>query len=170
MILGTSGSFNDPSLRWRRCPACRGRGPFRRHGSYERWLVTVRKGAVAEELMSVNRVRCPHCGRTHALIPPGVTPYSPYSATFWKVAAAMRRNRGPTVANLCSWLCICPRTLYRRLPPRRAGPADAEGALQHSLSISSRATSDYLAVIGTQPRERSQNGSYRRAESCRARP
>jgi Domain of unknown function (DUF6431) len=59
-----------------RCPHpdCQAAGRLVRWGTYQRWAVT---GAAAYRL-SIQRLRCQVCGRTHSLLPDFVHPYRQY--------------------------------------------------------------------------------------------
>lgn len=57
------------------CPSCVFKGKLYSHGSYMRNLITEEKSYP----ISIYRVKCPICGKTHALIPDIIIPYFQYS-------------------------------------------------------------------------------------------
>lgn len=60
------------------CPSCVFEGKLYSHGSYLRNLITEEKSFP----ISIHRVKCPICGKTHALIPDILIPYFQYSFSF----------------------------------------------------------------------------------------
>lgn len=60
-----------------RCTCC-GADGMRYHETYRRHLVDLSPGGMpVETTVHVDRVRCPACGRTHALLGPDTVAYSP---------------------------------------------------------------------------------------------
>lgn len=56
----------------RTCPLCR--GDCIRHGFYERYIIVGQENL----LIVILRLKCKGCGKTHAVIPEFLRPYSPY--------------------------------------------------------------------------------------------
>lgn len=57
------------------CPSCNFEGKLYNHGSYERNVIT----EVESCKITIFRVKCPICGKTHVLIPDFLIPYFQYS-------------------------------------------------------------------------------------------
>jgi len=57
------------------CPNCNFEGKLYNHGSYERNVIT----EAESYKITIFRVKCPICGKTHALIPDFLIPYFQYS-------------------------------------------------------------------------------------------
>lgn len=87
-----------------RCPHCGCEGTLRLHGAYRRLAVLLVGGAIQCLAMSICRVRCRRCGRTHALLPADLAAGTVVSVGVWMaVAMALRRSRrvpGQTAAAL----------------------------------------------------------------------
>lgn len=97
-----------------RCTCC-GAAGMRYHETYRRHLVDLSPGGMpVETTVHVDRVRCPACGRTHALIGPDMVAYSPVSVPLAAAVVAMclRASDGPRAA--AERLGVC-RTACRRL-------------------------------------------------------
>ena len=62
------------------CPSCVFEGKLYSHGSYLRNLITEESSF----LISIYRVKCPICGKTHALIPDILIPYFQHSFSIVK--------------------------------------------------------------------------------------
>ena len=57
------------------CPSCNFEGKLYSHGSYERNVITEEDSYK----ITIFRVKCPICGKTHALIPDFIIPYFQYN-------------------------------------------------------------------------------------------
>jgi len=57
------------------CPNCKFEGRLYNHGSYQRNVITEDNSY----RITINRVKCPICGKTHALIPDFLIPYFQHS-------------------------------------------------------------------------------------------
>lgn len=112
MLLRINGGCNDEILKATPCPHCGARGRYKRHGSYSRWLVRIENNEVREERISLERVRCTSCRRTHALIPDEVVAHSSHSVSFCFAVLAAHLSSA-RVAEVCARFLISIRTLYR---------------------------------------------------------
>ena len=79
------------------CPECGRVGDFGGHGSYGRTVVYKNSA----ERVTVARVMCHGCRRTHAVLPEGVVPYKSFAAAFvlavlsaWASGLSNREVRG----------------------------------------------------------------------------
>jgi len=63
-------------------PGCPSAGDYTGYGSYTRSLICYANNKVERHLVNVSRVECGSCEHTHALLPPVVIPYSPFSFHF----------------------------------------------------------------------------------------
>jgi transposase-like protein len=65
------------------CPVCRNKYPdWKRHDTYERYIITFEKGQRIHYLVIIIRYKCDSCGHTHALLPEFLIPYRSYSLLF----------------------------------------------------------------------------------------
>lgn len=95
------------------CPRCGARHPsWRKHDTYNRYLVGFEKSAVVCSAISVTRFMCQSCGSTHAVLPEFLIPFKSHSLFF--VLAVMKDLFGgsTTVARLCTKYEISASTLY----------------------------------------------------------
>ena len=97
-----------------RCTCC-GADGMRYHETYRRHLVDLSPGGVpVETTVHVDRVRCPACGRTHALLGPDMVAYSPVSVPLAMAVVSMclDASAGPRAAAERLGVCL---TACRRL-------------------------------------------------------
>lgn len=71
------------------CNNCHRRGECIRHGYYKRGYLLTAEDILAGTRIRILRVRCKHCGRTHAILPEEIVPYLRFTATF--IGAALNR-------------------------------------------------------------------------------
>ena len=65
------------------CNNCHWKGCCIRHGYYERsYLLSVGDIMGNGTKIRILRVKCKHCGRTHAILPEEIAPYLPFSTVF----------------------------------------------------------------------------------------
>ena len=64
------------------CPCCNSKGDLIPHDVYSRYMVTLKNHRPVTVVLRVPRVKCTSCGRTHALLPEMLIPYSSYSLRF----------------------------------------------------------------------------------------
>lgn len=90
------------------CPTCGGIG-FKRHAYYERKLILPTGGIIN---LCVLRVKCPHCNKTHAVLPIAIIPYK--SITFVTTARILNlRSRNDIKEFLDRNLDIEENMIYR---------------------------------------------------------
>lgn len=140
------------------CPSCGERGCLRRHGYYLRGVVRWRGGAPVAERMAVARVRCRRCGKTHALLPTSVVPYSALSVEVCvRIVLAARRAR--SVSRRVAAAFDVSVTACRRLLADAARLAEALGcalegldeALAHASRDACALAARFAATHGTAP-------------------
>lgn len=95
MIYRHEGA-RKPDARPETCPSCGEAGCVCLHGSYSRgitrWLRQMRR-PVARKML-IDRVRCKRCGKTHALLPTEVIPYTVLCVELClQIAIALRKSR-----------------------------------------------------------------------------
>lgn len=103
------------------CNNCHRRGVCIRHGYYERGYLLTAEDVLAGTRIRILRVRCKHCGRTHAILPEEIVPYLRFTATF--IGTALNRYytrmlcdecvRKETVETICWDMAIEVPQLYR---------------------------------------------------------
>jgi len=71
------------------CNNCHRRGECIRHGYYERGYLLTVEDVLAGTRIRILRVRCKHCGKTHAILPEEIIPYLRFTATF--IGSALKR-------------------------------------------------------------------------------
>ncbi len=95
------------------CPRCGTKHPsWEKHGSYERYLIGFKRGAVICNTVNATRLMCQSCGSTHAILPEFVIPFKSYNLLF--VLAVMKDHfiSPLTVGQLCAKYEIAASTLY----------------------------------------------------------
>jgi hypothetical protein len=96
------------------CSRCRARLASSVHARYRRHYVHIKDGQVTDTLLEVVRLRCPSCGMTHALLPPGAVPYSVFSIRFIAFLIMDWKNkRFSSIECLCEHYQITTNTFYR---------------------------------------------------------
>lgn len=98
MILISAAACKHVVFRLLVCPFCEDGGHMVGHGPYLRGLVVLEGPAAVLKTMSVNRVRCTACGKTHAIIPDDVVPRCAASVEVCMlvVVALALRSRSPS--------------------------------------------------------------------------
>lgn len=94
------------------CPHCGSIGRCEFHDSYTRWLISIESGRRTDGLVSIPRVICASCGRTHAILPDVLIPYGSYSLRFILVILNAYLARTSTVHAFCASWGIAVSTLY----------------------------------------------------------
>jgi len=94
------------------CTGCGAKDHCHSHASYERDLITIMNGCRHEGTVSIQRVVCSSCGKTHALLADILIPHSSYSLRFVLHVLRAYLGRACTVAALCDRFSIAVSTLY----------------------------------------------------------
>lgn len=98
------------------CPftSCSATGNYHGCGSYSRMLICYHEGHVERCEITAERVECVSCGHSHALLPPVIIPYSPFSFHFViSLLYDYITHKYRTVSELCLQYDISISTLYR---------------------------------------------------------
>lgn len=97
------------------CPSCGApRDRYCHNGSYSRQLICYSNGSLNDHLISVCSFKCRSCGRSHALLPSVIVPYSSYSLGFLTSLLYARITRKfPNIPSLCLHFGISESTYYR---------------------------------------------------------
>ncbi len=103
------------------CNNCHKHGECIRHGYYKRRYLLTAEDVLAGTQIRILRVRCKHCGKTHAILPEEIVPYLGFTATF--IGSALKRYytrtncadivRKETVETICGDMAIEVPQLYR---------------------------------------------------------
>ena len=99
------------------CPCCNSKGDLIPHDVYSRYMVTLKNHRPVTVVLRVPRVKCTSCGRTHALLPEMLIPYSSYSLRFVLTVLEAYFLHAHTAEEICETYQIAHSTLYvfRRL-------------------------------------------------------
>lgn len=96
------------------CPYCSAMGNYHGCGSYTRPLICYTSGHVERHEITVTRIECVSCERSHAILAPVIIPHSPFSFHFIiSLLYDFITHKFSTVAALCSEYDISVSTLYR---------------------------------------------------------
>lgn len=95
------------------CNHCHCRGECIRHGYYTRGYILEPDDLVKGARIRILRVKCKHCGKTHAVLPEEIVPYSSYTSTFIGAALDRHYTDGQTVEAVCDAMEIEPVLLYQ---------------------------------------------------------
>ena len=95
-----------------RCPECGAAGRLKRYGCYWRHMVYHEDSKVKDSLKKIKRYKCTSCGRTHALLPDILVPYSPYTLSFKLIVLHAYYRREKSVVKICEYFGIAVSTLY----------------------------------------------------------
>ena len=108
--------FNDETDKYQhhneRCPNCGSTGNLAPYCSYSRNCVYHKDGKNIDARVSPLRFKCDSCGKTHALLPDVLIPYSPYSLSFILTVMIAYFQRDTTVVNICERFEIAVSTIY----------------------------------------------------------
>ena len=97
----------------KKCTSCGASMKLAPYSVYERNLVSFEGGKAVERRVKPKRFKCASCGKTHALLPDILAPYSPYSIRFKLSVLTAYFNRNTTVDAICQCFGIAASTLYR---------------------------------------------------------
>ena len=95
------------------CPSCGASQCCKPHDSYERWLISIVQGVRDDNRISISRVLCSSCRKTHALLSDVLIPFGSYSLRFILHVLKAYICRTGTVVALCESFCIAVSTLYK---------------------------------------------------------
>jgi len=95
------------------CPSCGAEGRCGFLCAYARCMITIEKGAAKVCPLTIARVICDSCGRTHALLADVLIPYGSYSLRFILHVLRAYLNRRCSVKALCQRYSIAVSTLYK---------------------------------------------------------
>jgi len=94
------------------CPNCGATGKLSPCGKYSRWLMSYTNGHITSKLIQPLRFACTSCGKTHALLPDILIPYSSYGLRFKLNLLIAYFERKNTVVQICENFNIAVSTLY----------------------------------------------------------
>lgn len=94
------------------CPHCGAIGRCHFHDSYDRWLITVKDGIRSDSFVSIPRMMCNSCEKTHAVLPDVLIPHSSYTLRFIINILYGYLKRKSTVQGFCAFWGIATSTLY----------------------------------------------------------
>lgn len=96
------------------CNYCHRKGSCIRHGYYERSYLLKAEDLMGEGTrIRILRVKCKHCGRTHAILPEEIAPYLPFSTAFIFPVLYQFYEKKKTVGKICKEFQITAPQLYR---------------------------------------------------------
>ena len=94
------------------CSNCAFEGRKRIIFSHKRIEIFAKSGLRNEQVISVWRLQCPHCFKTHSLLPKHLLSHSSYSHQFIMTVLREYYSHKKTVRELCSHWQISCSTLY----------------------------------------------------------
>ena len=94
------------------CPHCGTIGKLSSYGSYSRGCTSFKNGKIIDSRIKPLRFECGSCGKTHALLPDILIPYSPYSLSFVLTVMIAYFERESTVVSVCERFGIAISTIY----------------------------------------------------------
>ena len=95
------------------CPACGAKHPlWSFYDNYDRYLIYFEHGETVTCQISVTRIICSSCGRTHAILPEIIIPYGSYSLVFILTVLRDYYLSQMTIKALCDKYQIAHSTLY----------------------------------------------------------
>lgn len=95
------------------CPHCGARRCCKPHGSYERTMISILNGSRNDQALTVLRVMCSSCKKTHALLSDALIPFGSYSLRFILHVLKAYLARTRSVEILCGSFHIAISTLYK---------------------------------------------------------
>ena len=94
------------------CPHCKALGNCSFFASYDRYLISVEEGIRVDYTVTVKRVLCSSCDRTHSLLPDVLIPFGSYSLRFILHILQAYLLRKVPVSDFCEYWQISVSTLY----------------------------------------------------------
>ena len=96
------------------CNNCHWKGSCIRHGYYQRsYLLNVGDLMSGGTKIKILRVKCKHCGRTHAILPEEIVPYLSFSTVFIYPILWQYYAKEKTIEAICREFQIAVPQLYR---------------------------------------------------------
>ena len=95
------------------CSHCHTKGNCVKNGHYERSHLLHPGDLEQGTRIDIQRIKCRHCSRTHALLPEQIVPYLQFAAPFIYSVLIRYYARAETVAHICESTQITPPVLYR---------------------------------------------------------
>lgn len=153
------------------CNNCHRREGFTRHGYYTRGYVLESCDLEKGTRIRILRVKCKHCGCTHAILPEEIVPYLKYTAVFIGTALERHYSRGEPIEDVSLDLTIAPVQLCRwkkrfqqqkeqYLGVLESAKLSAKDALAKLVDLKEYATEfaeGFLLRIGKMPMQKHQN-------------
>lgn len=94
------------------CPHCKSLGNCSFFASYDRFLISVEGEHRVDYTITIKRVLCSSCGKTHALLPDVLIPFGSYSLRFILHILQAYLLRKVPVSDFCEYWQISVSTLY----------------------------------------------------------
>lgn len=94
------------------CPHCRAKFNCTFFSSYNRNMITFESGLNTCHTVSITRVICNSCNRTHAIIPDHLIPFGSYTLSFVLTVLRTYFLGSKTITDLCDFFQISISTLY----------------------------------------------------------
>jgi len=94
------------------CPHCGAKYNCTFFSSYSRNMITFENGSNTCHNISITRVYCNSCNRTHAILPDNLIPFGSYSLSFILTVLRAHFLGTKTVTDLCEYFQISISTLY----------------------------------------------------------
>ena len=95
------------------CPDCGAVDCCSTHASYSRSMISISHGVRIEKELTIQRVLCSSCKKTHALLSDALIPFASYSLRFILHVLKAYITRTITVEKLCESFQIAISTLYK---------------------------------------------------------
>ncbi len=108
-----SGNIKSNMLNLR-CPKCNAKGNFTSISSYVRTLISFANNKPLSRSVSISRVKCCSCSKTHAVLPSVIVPYSPFGIYFvLSLLESYFSKEYASIKELCEAYGISSSSLYR---------------------------------------------------------
>jgi|GEM_PF-3589435 hypothetical protein len=107
-----------------KCPNCKA-GNLNDHGTYNRWALTIEVDAsgcleLRSWRMTIDRVKCISCAKTHAILPGDIIPYKQYTVETYTTILTYVLDNKISVATAGKLTHIPPQIIYGILKQWRA--------------------------------------------------
>ncbi|MDR1700474.1 MAG: DUF6431 domain-containing protein [Lachnoclostridium sp.] len=94
------------------CRICGAEDCCQPHDSYLRSMIYIHNHSRQEDVISIQRVKCSSCGKTHAILPDLLIPFGSFTLRFVIYVLKAYLSRTGSVAELCDFFSIAVSTLY----------------------------------------------------------